>query len=487
LFHVAMFHRSGQLGTLLSAGVRRAAGGDMPLETVLASRADWIETSFTSLAILVGVAALPLFVLRLVVLRKDGEIFPLAMFVMAAAQYTIFKQGADIHFFWPQPFALYFALSLGMLTWTLEALGRALVRRFGREGMVWPPAAALLVAVVVPVLMLPDAVAGLVQARRTGGRFDERGDLVYQDLDKLAALRWMHSHFDASTSMAMHEGMKINWAMGWVVRREIRGSAMPLRNTRYYVMDTRFAYANEVTKVAAEYPVQAVGPFWLVDRERGKGPVEGYSLAVRQPTKLEWYLFQGNDPIYTVVPDPFVTWELRHHLKQEPNPVPSAQPATLEQRRIAHNIAIASGDLALADQLQRELLAELDPTAATDFSGGVRLIGTRIEPGVGGHFSVYFLARQPLEADAMFWMDATVTETRRWTLVGKPTRKRATGMPFEIPTTLWEPGMIYRSLSEIRPRPGKEEHAGYWVARRPSSKLPRTSDGHKVTVLTTTW
>jgi hypothetical protein len=60
-------------------------------------------------------------------------------------------------------------------------------------------------------------------------------------------------------------------------------------------------------------------------------------------------------------------------------------------------------------------------------------------------------------------------------------------MPFDIPTTLWKPGMIYRSLSEIRPRPGTEEHVGYWVARRPSSKLPGKLDGQKVTVLTTVW
>lgn len=487
LFYFVMFQRSGQLGSLVGAGVSRSAGGALPLEVVLAARSDWIQTSFTWPAILVGKIALPLFVFRLVLLRKDGEIFPLAMLVMAAVQYIVFKQGADIHFFWPQPFALYFGLSLGVSTWTVEALGRALVRRFGRQGMVWPPAIALVLGAVVPILMVPDAIAGLVQARRTGGRFDERGDLVFQDVDKISALDWMRSRLEVDEPMAMHEGMRINWSMVWTLRRQIRGSAVPMSEYRYFIFDTRFAYASEVSQIAQQHAVQAVGPFWLVDRSRGKGAAEGFSLRGRQPTKLEQYFYQGNDPIYTVEADPFVTWELRHHLKQEPNPPPTGIPTTLEQRRIGHNVAVASGDVALAERLQTELTAELDQAASIDFTCGVRLLGTRMEPGLGGRFSIYFLARERLEIDAVFWVEASVTESRRWTFVEKHKRSRATGMPFELPTTLWKPGMIYRSLSEIRPRPGTEEHFGYWLARKPASKLPRSPNGGRVPVLTTRW
>jgi hypothetical protein len=160
--------------------------------------------------------------------------------------------------------------------------------------------------------------------------------------------------------------------------------------------------------------------------------------------------------MYTVTPDPFVTWELRHHLKQEPNPAPTALPATFEQRRVAHNAAVAGGDVGLAERLRKELEQELDKTAATVFSEGVRLLGTRLEKGVGGHFSIYFLAPGPIDPDAMFNLSAEVTETRRWTLVAKPQRVRATGMPSRC-DALWKTGMIYRSMSEIRPRPGTEK------------------------------
>ncbi len=87
----------------------------------------------------------------------------------------------------------------------------------------------------------------------------------------------------------------------------------------------------------------------------------------------------------------------------------------------------------------------------------------------------------------MFQLTASVTALRSWTLVGIPKRERATGMPFEMPTPLWQPGMIYRSLSEIRPRPGTEQHVGSWVASRGSGRQWVRPMGGSLTVLTTTW
>lgn len=491
LIYLAMFQRAGQLGNLLTQGIHRSAGSDLSLDAVLAARADWIECAFTPLAIFIGKAALPLFVFRLLLLRKDQEIFPLAMLVMATVQYVVFKQGADIHFFWPHTFALYWALSLGLFTWTAEALLRRLVQRFRRTGLVWPPIVALLLGACVPVAMFPDGIAGLVQARRTGGRYDERGDLIHQDVDKITVLKWLRRQLESGTSVALHDGMKPTWSMDWALHRPTRVGGVPsgpqVGDGQYYVVDTRFATATELEKLAAGYAVRAVGPFWIADRGRGKAPLEGLSLAARQPTALEWYLKQAHDPIYTVTPDPFVTWELRHHLGQEPNPRPATVPSNFEQRRIAHNAAIAAGDVALADRLRRELEQELDRSAASELGDGVRLLGTRMEPGVGGQFSVYFLAQGPVAPEAMFNIAAEVTATRRWTLIGKPTRVRATGMPFEMPTPLWKAGMIYRSMSEIRPRPGTEKHVGSWVSHRSSPRYPVKPSAGELTVLTTTW
>jgi len=491
LFYLAMFQRSGQLANLLSQGIHRSAGSDLPLDAVLSARADWIDASFTPLGIFLGKAAVPLFLFRLVLLRKDGEIFPLAMLVMATLQYAIFKQGADIHFFWPQCFALYLAFSIGLFAWTFEAILRWFVRRFERKGLTFPPLVAGLMGAIVPLAMFPDSVATLVQARRTGGRFDERGDLIHQDVDKMTVLRWLRRQLESGTSVALHDGMKSCWSVDWSLRRPLQISGVPtgpqVGDAQYYVLDTRFAAVGDVEKLVERYAVRAVGPFFIADRGKGKGPIEGFSLAEREPTRVEWYTHFGNDPVYTVVTDPFVTWELRQHFHQEPNPAPTAPPATLEQRRIAHNIAVQQGDTALAARLERELVSELDVSAASDLPDGVRLLGTRMATGRSGRFGIYFQATRRVDTEAMFQLTASVTALRSWTLVGIPKRERATGMPFEMPTPLWQPGMIYRSLSEIRPRPGTEQHVGSWVASRGSGRQWVRPMGGSLTVLTTTW
>jgi hypothetical protein len=35
-------------------------------------------------------------------------------------------------------------------------------------------------------------------------------------------------------------------------------------------------------------------------------------------------------------------------------------------------------------------------------------------------------------------------------------------MPFAVPTSLWKPGYIYASVTEVRPRPGTERFYGLW-------------------------
>ena len=78
-----------------------------------------------------GKIALPVFAWRVVFLKKTREIFPLAILVMAAVSYAHFKNGADAHYYWPLPFAPYWALSVGVLTESLLGLGAWVRRRRG--------------------------------------------------------------------------------------------------------------------------------------------------------------------------------------------------------------------------------------------------------------------------------------------------------------------------------------------------------------------
>jgi Dolichyl-phosphate-mannose-protein mannosyltransferase len=478
VFYLWQFQRAGALGNLLAQGVRRSLGDDLPLHLVLESRADWIETAFTPVAIFMGKLALPLIGFRLLFLRKDREIFPLAVFFMAVVQYVVFKQGADIHFFWPHLFAPYFALAMAALAGTFEGVVRAAVQRFRRTGRVWPPIAAFVGAIWVPLSMIPDGVNGLVSARETGGRYDERGDLIHQDVDKITVLKNLSKRFESGTSVGFHDGMFISWNVDWTIRRPSRVEPLPTKpafgNSQYYVLDCRFVFGKELASFAQRWHVEAYGPYWFVDRGAGKGNVDGFTLVGREPKLWEWYFVQGNDPIYHQEADPYFTWELRQHFAQSPNPAPSEAPNTYEQKRIAHNLAVANGDIALADRLLGEMVGELDRTPAVDYADGTRLLGVRVTSGVAPKLEVYFLASRPIAPDAMYYITSQVTEVKRWSWVPAPSRTRSVGMPFEMPTSLWQKGFVYRSVSEIRARPGTEVFIGYWGARLGSPKLPQS-------------
>ena len=297
LLYVWQFQRAGQLSNLLSQGIHRSVGGDLPLESVLQSRAHWIELAFTPPAIFIGKAAVPLLLFRFVFMRREAEIFPLAFLFMATVQYVVFKQGADIHFFWPHYFAPYFALAMGCLTGSFEGVLRFIVQRFRRQGRLWPPIIAFAVFVLVPLSMIPDGVTGLVYARRTGGRYDERGDLIQQDIDKVSVLKQLRKRFEPDTTVAFHEGMKLSWNVDWAIRRPTRVVAPPTTRAngeaQYYFLDSRFIYAKELGSVAEKWHVEAYGPFWFFDRSTAKGPIDGFSLVEREPTRLEWYFRQG--------------------------------------------------------------------------------------------------------------------------------------------------------------------------------------------------
>ncbi len=163
--YLAYVKHIGAVDEFLNQEAKRERGNDLPLRQVLEARRYWIDTSFTPLAILVGKIAVPIFLFRLVFLRRAVEIFPLALLLMATVEYVHFKNGADVHTFWPLPFAPYWALSLGVVGKTVLDLAHFVVAR--RD--VVPPfltkdAIALGVLGVlglVPLLILPDGIRGL--------------------------------------------------------------------------------------------------------------------------------------------------------------------------------------------------------------------------------------------------------------------------------------------------------------------------------------
>ena len=105
---------SGRISDVMASYFVRSAGSEVPLDAVLTARHYRIELMFTGLAIAIGKLALPV----VAVARRSSSAItssccPCRCSCARSLQYVTFKQGADVHIFWPHYFAPYFALAVG--------------------------------------------------------------------------------------------------------------------------------------------------------------------------------------------------------------------------------------------------------------------------------------------------------------------------------------------------------------------------------------
>src|SRR4029079_13977206 len=106
---------SGRISDVMASYFVRTAGSEVPMDALLAARHYRIALMFSGLAITLGKLALPVIVVRAVTKRDHFELLALPLFLCALLQYTSFKQGADVHIFWPHYFAPYWALGVGAI------------------------------------------------------------------------------------------------------------------------------------------------------------------------------------------------------------------------------------------------------------------------------------------------------------------------------------------------------------------------------------
>jgi 4-amino-4-deoxy-L-arabinose transferase-like glycosyltransferase len=491
--YVALFKQSGKLDDLLGSYAMRSSGNALPvagafglrrflteLARVLESRRYWIELSFSPIAIALGKAAAVLAALRLLVLRREHEFIPLGVLLMATVQYVVFKQGADIHVFWPQYFGAYFALAMGAIVATLApALAWVGARVSPR---VAPKAAVIALGVaLLPVLAIArDGIPALRYARETGGRFNEKGLLIHSDGAKTAFLRFIDPGLPRAAPVEMHEGMKTTWSQVWTLGGRIvqPGRPAPTRARNggaAYLADTRFMYSDVQGEIARQFHVTAVGPFWKVDEAAPNAPIDAFAIVEREPSWWEWYFISGTEPHREIVPDPYLTWELRTHFGQ-PAEAPAAKPATLEQRRIAHNIAVAAGDEARAAALLAEIMGELTAARAA-FADGTEILGTTFHRGARSLLTIYVRAGGPTAGDVQLAVRSKVTAKARWsTTIADPT-EREVGIPIGLSPQRWKKGFVYSDPVAIRKRPGTEVFRASWVMRGPGSPPKRVGSG----------
>jgi hypothetical protein len=462
LFYCWAFHRSGKLGELLGSFDNRRGNPAIPLSSVLESRRYWIELSFTPIAIALGKVAAIMGLLRLLLLRRELEVIPLAVLGMATLQYVVFKQGADIHVFWPHYFGAYFALAMGGLVATLApALAWAGERVLGHPPLAGHGGTVALGCALLPLLAIArDGVPALGYARGTGGRFNEKGLLIDSDGDKLAFLRFLAQQLPAHALISMDVGMKHTWAQSWTLRPHVvRGADPPPTRTQLgggvYLADARFLPATAQGDLMAQFHVTAVGPFWWVAGDIPPAPLDAFSFVEREPSWWEWYFVSGTEPHREIVADPYLTWELRTHFGQ-PAEAPSLPAVTLEHKRIAHNIAVTQGDLGRAAALAREIDHELRPVRTT-FHDGTELVGVTFQRGARPLLTLYLRAGAPRASERRIQVTSRVL-ARAWgsTTMADPI-EREVGLPPAIPSTRWIRGFLYSDPVPIRKRPGTEQ------------------------------
>jgi hypothetical protein len=490
---IALFQHVGQIDEWLNAGQSRGGGEPTTLTSVKATlegRKAWIEFSFTPLAIWIGKLAAPVCLLRLLITRLDEETYSLGILFGAVVQYVVFKEGADVHIFWPHYFAPYFALALAQLAGAVAAVVGRVVRWFSRSRAPVVAAIVGLVFGLTPVAaMAHDGVKSLWVWRRTGGRYDDNGALFGSQVDFLSVIRQVvMPNTTRGTRLDIHPSIGWGWEELWAYEGEadtvgspaIGGAGAAARP--FWVARATGMGGDEQRRVAAAAHVRIYGDVWVVDQRERAGPADAYSLNEREPNPFEWLVLGGTEPQRSIgsVPDPWLTWEWRTQLGQ-PATRPAGEPVTLDQLRIAYNIAIASGDQAAAARWHKRIEDHLDLSRATTFTQGVRLIGVRVTGGVQPRIENWFESSGSM-SEASFNVRSTMEAREPFSLIEPDPMDREMAFAPALPTKLWRPGFLYVTSVVQNHRIGRERYWGAWQSRDGAAP-PRRPDGQPETTL----
>ncbi len=489
LLWVGLFQRADKIGDWLAAGDLRGGGGIASLKAALEARKNWIDFSFTPLAIGLGKMAVPVVFVRLLLFRRDEEAYSLSVLLGATAQYVAFKGGADVHVFWPHQFAEYFALGMAQLSATVGSMtqrGCRFLTSPSRARTIGA-CAALVLGILPSLAMAPNAAQALLVWRRTGGRYDDNGARIRSDIDLLFVIKhllvpskrpdWV---LDVSPSISWY------WEHTWTWHGEQRpvtdpAASQPSTTTHpYWIGRASGLVSGEQTRIAGEAHVQAYGDIWVVDQRRPPAPIDAFHYEEREPNPFEWLVFGGWEPVREIGGiDPLQTWEWRVHLGQ-PSPAPtSGNESSLQNLRILHNVAVYTGATARVRELRAKIDAQLDRSVAADFDRGLQLIGVRVTHGVHPQIEILFLAGGAINPDSIFRVRSTIEARAPFSLIPVDPVDRDMAFPPRIPTKLWRAGFLYEIDVVLNHRIGVERYWGVW------SNSQQRLDHHPVTNLAT--
>jgi hypothetical protein len=110
----------------------------------------------------------------------------------------------------------------------------------------------------------------------------------------------------------------------------------------------------------------------------------------------------------------------------------------------------------------------------------VRLLGVRLVKGVQPRVESWFECTGPFTADAAFNVRSSVEARAPFSLIPPDTIDREMAFSPPLPTKLWRPGFIYKTVTVLNHRIGRERYDGYWAG---GGVLPHRTDQEKLTRL----
>ena len=462
LYAVLAIH-AGQIGDVLGGAKLRYGRHDLPWGvTFNPTRLMRLEWMVPAVGLVAVVAAVPVALVR--ARTRPGELLLPAWSFMASLQYFLFKQGADIHIFWPHYFGPCVALALGTLTDALLA---------------WPVGGALAVA-RVPALALfvgfPIALTARVglpalgESRLTQGRFDERGHYIESGAAPSAFAEWATR--DLASDAVVRCTTLCSWNVEYATRLAqedgpvVTTPRTPADRDRIELVDARYTPTSVLRTLTETFDAAAVGPFLRIDRSRSASGVRAMRFDERQPSGWERLLVTDHDLVRSVGAevDPWETWEWADTMGHSA-PAPDGEPTSLDALRVAHNIAWSRGDHDAASALRRDLLATVGGGHAVAFTNDVRLLSSTIEEGPATVVTLLWEAGESFRPvdDTTFAVRCRVTQPPPLWPAPIATLEKDLAPPMTWKPSLWRPGYLYLQRFVALPGFGTEACRGYFV------------------------
>jgi hypothetical protein len=467
LYALLIVH-AGRLQDLLY-GAKLRSSGDSLAWHVLSNPIRWRRLAWMvpGVGFAVLIAALPVAAYRWK--ARPGEAVLLAWTLTASVQYLGFREGADIHIFWPHYYGPCVALALGTVASALLSLENVgLVgglRLAGLVGFVGLPIAAL-ARVGVPMLD---------QSRLTQGRFDEGGHHIESGAEASLFAEWATK--DLPRSSILHCTRLCSWHVEYATGLAEEEGPIDLSprakdaRDRIELVDARYASADDLRALSRAFETVSVGPFLRVDRATPGRGVRAMAHSERQPTGLERMLVTDHDLVRTIgsETDPWETWEWADALGTPNAFEPSAEPANLYELAVAHNLAGARGDRVRAEALRSRALARVDTSHGAELTGDLRLLGVGIERGAATVVTLLWETGAGfLPVESTFAVRCHVTEPPPFWPVPVDPREKEMAPPMAIKPSLWQPGHLYAQRFVALHRPGVEECRGSFTRNVPS-------------------